>query len=423
MGGREDDRKMNEQSRETKRIFSRAYAGRHSGGEERRGPEGWESAWNIRNKTQENGVSYGSILVSSIEKAIDLGRSEVVIVDIGSGEGNLLWQTRNIVEDLPELKRVLRDNSDFKIRIVGLTDAVSEDNFSEETTVSKNKQPAEETQIEAHNYHYTLTVKQDLGTFLREKQIEQVDLFFATWSTTYLGPKTFAGVVNDIVDFLVDGGRAYISAYAEDPMGYNRGYMGGFELNFADEWYEKRGELIDKPEELLDLPLNVGTAIKLWTSNVLYSLLLNNKYSDKYENKGRLSPKVIDRIFYYVDELFEYFLEKGIISNSDLQNMVEQAVKDLPISLIQKLRLKISFKFSPIESVGSFLKNLPFDQERMVADGILSFLESSHKPNMVMFRKKKKSIREAKTKILDDLHNREGVGVKYDDHHLLIEVS
>ncbi len=165
-----------------------------------------EAMWN------ENEVKPGTfddLLSAQLMQASTEGRTEVVVLDLGSGEAALI---KNVINDTGlegsktfKSRQVLSANPQLQVRLVGLTDAKKPEDFLTSEAITPNSSYTiphpTSRQITAENYRYTITTNQTLGKFLDAAKAPQLDLIVSTSFFFHL-----EGVVYD--NTLLDSARA-----------------------------------------------------------------------------------------------------------------------------------------------------------------------------------------------------------------------
>lgn len=161
--------------------------------------------------------SFDELIYEQLKNAKQSGRDKVVVLDIGSGKGNLFREYLAKDESGQKGKEFLTQNPDFNIEMIGITDAQSVGELlKEEGIVPKGSTapPYENKQIKAKNIKYTLTYQQGINNVLQAQNIEGIDLCVSTVALTYLGPQVFERTIEEIVDKLHPGGQMVAYDYS-----------------------------------------------------------------------------------------------------------------------------------------------------------------------------------------------------------------
>ncbi len=146
------------------------------------------------------------------------GRDEVTFLDLGSGNSATLL--RQIINDkgdressrLSSTRKELAQHPDMHIRIVGLTDALSDETFLKSTplipSTSFGLPHPTDHQIKGENIEYTITHVQSLERFLKEIDLPRIDLVASTMLLPYLDLHIFEEVITTLFSALSpDGGK------------------------------------------------------------------------------------------------------------------------------------------------------------------------------------------------------------------------
>lgn len=162
-------------------------------------------------------------LKKQLERVKASGGNNLVLLDIGSGEGTMLaglWDNPNSIKQSIQF---LRENPDFKIRAIGLTDSPDESHQGKEKYIPLNENPSDEVdglitrRIDIRNYFWTLSEKQDLSTFFKRFNVDKVDLVYATEVFQYLPPGVFGKVIDTVSEKLNSGGQLFCSRFSDAP--------------------------------------------------------------------------------------------------------------------------------------------------------------------------------------------------------------
>lgn len=158
-----------------------------------------------------------------LERVKASGGNNLVLLDIGSGEGTMLaglWDSPNSIKQSIQF---LRENPDFKIKAIGLTDSPDEAHQGKEKYIPLNENPSNEVdgsitrQIDIRNYFWTLSERQGLSQFFERLNIDKVDLVYATEIFQYLPSDVFGEVINTVSGKLTSGGQLFCSRFSGVP--------------------------------------------------------------------------------------------------------------------------------------------------------------------------------------------------------------
>lgn len=167
--------------------------------------------------------TFDQLLTQQLHLAIEQGRTTVNVLDLGSGSGALI---KNVVNDrsdeekqrIASSRRILGGNPNLRVRIVGLTDARSGDEFLKREPIlpaSYSLPIPTNDQISAENIYYSITRTQTLENFLSAVNLEQVDLLVSTAFFIYLEDiDVYKRTLLDAVQSLRSGGgKLLVSDY------------------------------------------------------------------------------------------------------------------------------------------------------------------------------------------------------------------
>ncbi len=197
---------------EARRDTFNVYKGLKDRDTHQRGVEACEQVWNKESTVG----SLDDLLFSQVECAIQNGRTSLMVCDIGSGDGYLFEDFLNNGELGTKTRELLTKHTNFKIDFIGLTDAESSEDIFQEKLIECKNEDIDNSQITARNVFYSLTATQTLDNFLKNLNVQNVDLFLSTWCLTYVGPKVFKQTLDAVDNYLRDRtGVAILAAYAE----------------------------------------------------------------------------------------------------------------------------------------------------------------------------------------------------------------
>ncbi len=162
------------------------------------------------------------LLADQVRNAVFQGRNSVTLLDLGSGEGQMLRDIIGHPEQMPQTVEALKyakahQINDFSIKLVGLTDTSGIANRPSTsgtvfTTTAQIPQGINYPTT-AVNYGYAIVNGQSLTQFLEQNHIAKLDLVLATQSMMYLKPHLFRSTLSDIAEALTPGGRCVIIGY------------------------------------------------------------------------------------------------------------------------------------------------------------------------------------------------------------------
>ncbi len=177
--------------------------------------------------------TFDQLLSEQLRLAVEQGRNEVVVFDLGSGTGALI---KNVVNDsglgddskTRQSRVLLEEHPDMRVRLVGLTDAQKPEDFlkSDPITASSSYTIPHPTnrQITAENIHYSITPGQPLSDFLDQTGMPQVDLVFSTSFFIHLDEGVFEQTLRDSAKALRKGGKMIVKAYHTKSRAYRKDY-------------------------------------------------------------------------------------------------------------------------------------------------------------------------------------------------------
>ena len=177
-----------------------------------RGEKTYQENW-----AQKKIASFDNLVETSIQNAVQQGKSTVVIFDLGCGQANLFREYLSTNPDRPSL-RLLSENPNLKLKLIGLTDANDENPalVHQDLIDPKNQN----SQIEAFVSPFTITASQNIQDYFQKEGITDIDICTASYSLQYLPPKTFDRTVHQVIDHLAVGGRFIAISYTAGIPGY-----------------------------------------------------------------------------------------------------------------------------------------------------------------------------------------------------------
>lgn len=278
---------MGESQFDLSRKVVRTYGGFVDHTDEGRGVKSVEYQWGDVKEGNPKVESLDSLLFEQLEKAKAEGRDRVVVVDVGSGDGALIKDCVLGSSKIGKSLTFLKENPGLRLEMVGFTDAPNRESF-----LSEENFPSSAHNISGKNVYYTLTRRQRLGDFLKAEGIRGVDLVFATWSLTYMGPETFRGCIEDSVSNLRSGGKFWAVAYAER-------YLPGFVRLTAGFGPEPDVRNVDRHSQTSSFKATLKGGIgRFWVDGVNFDdeEMFIAKAEDKLVETGALKAEDVDRV-------------------------------------------------------------------------------------------------------------------------------
>jgi hypothetical protein len=181
----------------------------------------------VNDELKGSGKTLDDFLAEQLVSAFNAGRSEAVLLDIGSGTGELF---ASFIQDYSMGKKsraFLRTNPQFKVQMIGLTDSPTASHHLKVMPIElldgmlKEDSKRLQEQVEIRNVYYSLARGQSLNDFLKTQGIETIDLAVAIQSLRYLGPKVFEEVLQTVVSKMPRGGKLIASGVSESVPGYD----------------------------------------------------------------------------------------------------------------------------------------------------------------------------------------------------------
>lgn len=197
--------------------------------------------------------TFDQLLSQQLEIAVNQGRTVVNVLDLGSGSGAII---KNIVQDggivessrMKASRAILLDHPELTVNILGLTDAVTHDEFLQRDPIRANSSfsipSPTDKQINAENVKYTITDEQRVTKFLKEVGVDNIDLLISTSFFLHLSTEMFCQVMADVVAALRPAGGTMVAS----------GYHSFLKEYF--EWHDKeieRAKATNDIERILDL--------------------------------------------------------------------------------------------------------------------------------------------------------------------------
>ncbi len=323
-------------------------------------------------------LSFDGLTRLYLEKALMEGRTEVVGLDIGSGQGGLM---RSFLEN-PTLgegtRDLLRYHPELRLKLIGFTDAPSVDMHLKELPLNANPDLVDNQngQISAANYAYTLTRWQTLKSFMDDKGIEGLDFILATKSLGFVSPVIFEETLHTGVDALVPPGQGFdekfqggmfIAYYFGGHLPWSWGSRNnGFRTNagpmnlFKRHWtLVRRNNLpvIDAAPESRFHYVSADTGEVVYGSMVDQYVAVLNAYIDtplahEVNKKDRILSKDPDEHRRLVERAWGFYKRLGVLSDQDIQLAQEKISSQLPaehgsiarFDLLAKRTLALAFR-------------------------------------------------------------------------------
>jgi hypothetical protein len=167
------------------------------------------------------------LVAAQVKIAIAQGRHSITVLDLGSGEGNLMRDIISRPEFMEQTQVALREArtagiTDFNINIIGLTDT---EKLANPPSINGTVYAAPEVPFAseinypttATNYAYAITNSQPLSQFLAEHAPQGINLIIVSESMKYLPRHIFAQTLEDIASGLALGGRCVIAGFHDAP--------------------------------------------------------------------------------------------------------------------------------------------------------------------------------------------------------------
>lgn len=163
------------------------------------------------------------LIARQIRIAQAQNRNSITVLDLGSGEGNMLRDIIEFPELMPHTVVALREIRipDFTINLIGLTD--TERLFNPPSIAGTEYTSTASTIVPSGtnyptkfvNYAYAITHGQSFEDFLRihKDTIGTLDLVLSTETMMYLAPEIFKSTLSQIANALAPGGRCVIEGY------------------------------------------------------------------------------------------------------------------------------------------------------------------------------------------------------------------
>ncbi len=175
------------------------------------------------------------LVADQVRNAFKQKRNSITVLDLGSGEGQLLHDMIDYPEQMPQTVLALQEIkaanvTNFTITIIGLTDTSGiaqrpSVNGTVYASQSAHIPPGINYPTTATNFGYAIFNGQSLRQFLEINNIKNLDLVLATETMMYLKPHLFQSTLTDIADALTPGGRSVIIGYK---------HFGGDSLSTSD---------------------------------------------------------------------------------------------------------------------------------------------------------------------------------------------
>jgi len=212
------------------RIFSKQYQGPTEEASHNRGVDRFEQIFGTL------GLDFDEVITLQLEKAVAYGESEVVVLDVGSGDAGIFREFLTDPDANVITREFLEAHQDVSLKLIGLTDALSPDAFFTEKPLHLKQQSLPLDQVQAHNYYYTLTRNQDLAHFLEKLGVSQLNMMLAIQSFRYMNGRAFKEVLSTALAKMPVGGQILID-----------GYFGSLP-GFKGTWGDKGLDVHNRPE-------------------------------------------------------------------------------------------------------------------------------------------------------------------------------
>ncbi len=149
-----------------------------------------------------------------LEAAVQNHQDTVTLLDLGCGLGEMLSNIANDPATCPNTKSILAKHPHLRLNLVGLTDTIAHDQDQPHQIKDLVEPGSTPSQIQACSITYTLTAAQRLPEFLKMFSIDAPNLIISHKALTYLGPKTFGFLLQDITLVLPPEGEFFAIGYA-----------------------------------------------------------------------------------------------------------------------------------------------------------------------------------------------------------------
>jgi len=154
----------------------------------------------------------------------------------------LLNLNSDVVIDHEDNEIYLGDDLQPNFRIPVISDMDAYDQREWERQKERYDPDDADQQVIVKNYYYSISARQTLAGFLNQHGINQIDAAFATWSLTYMGPKTFERVLQDTGNMLSPEGVFIGAVYAGDAPGFRRVGQGFTDLSVKRDNIDQQTE-------------------------------------------------------------------------------------------------------------------------------------------------------------------------------------
>ncbi len=161
-------------------------------------------------------ICVDSIITKQLRRAARKGRDNVVVVDLGGGDGEF---TRQFLSD-PTVSSQTRNRlrgKDESVILYSITDAQKEsDHLLRQPITPRIKRLADpiDEKMRGVQVNYSVTTRQPVADLLKELQVKGIDLAVASNFMSYLRVPVFKAVTEDVIGALRPGGQFLVFGYA-----------------------------------------------------------------------------------------------------------------------------------------------------------------------------------------------------------------
>jgi phospholipid N-methyltransferase len=153
-----------------------------------------------------------------LDRRIDQAKQsnrDVILVDLGAGDGNLTRQALKEPEVMPFARRKLgrKGVTATTLRFYSVTDATKPDEHLRRTPFTEADARGNE-RFGATEVKYSITSSQKIKKLMEELDVNSVDVVTASNFMSYLPLQVFEGVTEDVINLLPSGGEFRVFGYA-----------------------------------------------------------------------------------------------------------------------------------------------------------------------------------------------------------------
>jgi hypothetical protein len=175
-----------------------------------------ENEWNADVEKGLGPYSFDKLLFQGLENAEQSGKSEVLVLDFGCGEGELFKSFLQTPPEESEALTFLNAHPNLKVKLVGITDIPGLKNLPKDIT-SNSRLPIDvpesmSVNCEAYRIIYAVTAAQPLEDCFQANGISNIDLCVATHSLSYFSVKSFKEVLATLLGNLDPHGAQLVAA-------------------------------------------------------------------------------------------------------------------------------------------------------------------------------------------------------------------